>query len=421
MKTRLKVIGIVLWFCIALAYPYFWEQTVPNMSIEAPNLLLLLLVFIYRFVYTIGIAGAGPLLLLVLRKRPITRKELIIFSIAYTILVCVCTFIFLGSTSISGNAEITWGFTIYLILAYRLEKKGLLAENQPQNKENTTEEQGTKTPLKVIGIAVGFCLAFASPLILVYMASYMSVIDDFYLIIALTFIVNAIYPISIYAAGPLILLATRKRPITSDNLFLFSVLYTFIIGVSSYVFQFIFFGNGSIIKTAAITWGVIFYFILRIRLTKKGLFEKKQRKNKKNPPPQEDPPKTPPPPQQKKRKWFDTMRKQRVTPHNKEQAQIDKEYAAGTITEEEYYQKIVNLDMEDATKDPPPERTISKQTFLITMFIAVVFCVISTVAGIYLAYNSGYDTGYDKGYDLGDRGGYNRGYAGAIRGHPYNQ
>ena len=103
--------------------------------------------FAISLLYTIILYGAGPLLFLRFRKKPITRRRLKAFSIAYSFAVWFLSNLFWvlysDSDVSSGGAAILWGCIFYAYMKREFGKTGQFVEKMPAIPKERFQEQET--------------------------------------------------------------------------------------------------------------------------------------------------------------------------------------------------------------------------------------------------------------------------------------
>ena len=89
--------------------------------------------FVYALLSTLGIQllyGTGPVLLAVLRKNPITQKQLLVFTILYTFAVWLLCSLppvrFLGFAPTDEVETVIWWLIFHRAAQHTVEKRGLL-------------------------------------------------------------------------------------------------------------------------------------------------------------------------------------------------------------------------------------------------------------------------------------------------------
>lgn len=109
--------------------------------------------------YTILLYGAGPLMLLKFRKKPITKKRLKVFSVIYSFSAWLCSNIFwgiyAGDDVSSGGAAILWGSIFYAYMKREFEKTWQLVEKMPAIPKVQLQEQETNMGKFVVDTETG--------------------------------------------------------------------------------------------------------------------------------------------------------------------------------------------------------------------------------------------------------------------------
>ena len=101
-------------------------------------------------VFTAVIYGAGPLIFLKVRKQPIRKKYILLFSIAYTAIVKIFLMLLdeisgAESVSYSYAAAFLWGFIFYRIVSGKMYTSGRILESgkMEKAKRNLPDEPST--------------------------------------------------------------------------------------------------------------------------------------------------------------------------------------------------------------------------------------------------------------------------------------
>jgi len=195
---------------------------------------------------------------------------------------------------------------------------------------------------------------------------------------------SILYTIVLYGVGPFLFARLRKQKIARKTVAIFCLIYTVSAWLLSNLVLIAIYERKMSSGSAAMIWGLLFYFMLLKSLIRRGLLLPK------SPTGTETPLKEP----DVKDRWYTCPKCGQLVKEGEacDCAAFQKE----TPSEVEKIQ-----DMDPITDYPAYFGWVSRKTLIVVIAVAVVCCGISAAVASSVARSKGYDEGWNTGYELG--------------------